>query len=434
MGRVFEMIEAFDSTRGGVLQRCAGRISGLVLVLFLWFPYCVRNLMPLPFAAMLTVAVLIMFNASWSRPRTGTANAIVSFMVLAITGVIAFLVTVVSNSSSVNQEFFFLCLMPSLLYIRKGLLFRPYVRSAEVISTFVCLCIVVPMAVYERFMGVPIFADSLVQEGDSFRAQVGQLHSIILGLFIAASIVPLWKSSSRCIRITGSGLIVLGIVTTGAQGPAVSLLIGALLLVSRHVRKFASKHSLIITFLVAMLGWLLAAMYSDNYIAGNDARAYSTNYRGVLVAQVPKIISEYPFGFGFHKVPTNFLLAQSDLFGTVDLTRTVDSEFVIWTLGFGLLGAIAFFAILYLGLKNLAEVEYPAAILLLMFWVGGTTVAIYSFVNAGFFFAMMIAINFEIRMRSKSGNDRKISINSTVPAAIPSATRKTLDRIPDHDR
>ena len=361
----------------------------ICLLTLLWFPRLIDEVVPLPAACVFVLALLFVVSAVDRRGRGG-GNASVLAVGVLLLGVGASLLADLQVASSVTPYVFLLCFLPMAFLgaaeLSAGRLLATTVRANLVVA----LVVVAPAATLETLTGNPIFADSLLAEDGLSRATVGQYHPIVLGVMLCLTIPSVTLLASRLARAAATGWLLVAVYCTYSQGPLAVCLVAICIAWLPAARGLISRLAGLLSALVFGGLTLVAMSFPTDYVAGHSIAEYSEHYRGVLFAQVPRIIGSAPFGFGLGDFPSGVFTVYSDLLGSIDLVRTFDSEVVLWVLRFGLAGLLAYMIVLHRSLRSLGGERWLAAGMLLTLMLNGITVAVHSWVNVALLMALLV--------------------------------------------
>ncbi len=225
---------------------------------------------------------------------------------------------------------------------------RQWIHVTRALIVLVALAAVIGMV--ESRSGAYVFSGSGLLEAPSrsglLRARAFFPHPLVLALFCCLALALLGQRvvfRHRFARWLLTVIFVLGIVASGSRtGLAIALLtvFGAPAIRTirswRHARVWiilASLGALTLVFGV-VAGYLQA---QGSLVTSADADAASAQYRAELTRQLFGLVGSDPWGTGFGAVPAGVVLFDSS-FGVIDAARTVDSEFALSAIRFGLSG------------------------------------------------------------------------------------------------
>lgn len=213
--------------------------------------------------------------------------------------------------------------------------------------------IVAAMAIVEAIFRVSLLGreyEFLTNQREGLtRALVGSDNSLILGATLAA-LVPLTLilRSTRA-QILVAVLLVGGAWASGSRAPALICTVIAVVQFIPVARAMMSRFALallpITAVVLAALAYLSINVWKP-YIQGSTGIEYSSNYRGALYSLVPDLLSARPFGYLLASPPAGRWMVDSELHGSFDITRSVDSEVVFAAFGLGWVGLTLFVAAL----------------------------------------------------------------------------------------
>ena len=188
--------------------------------------------------------------------------------------------------------------------------------------------------------GEPLFRDGHV------RAVVAAEHPLTLAATLVAC-VPM-AMALRCdyrLRILTVLLLSGGVFATGSRGALGVIVIVAIvrLLVSRRTRARTFGNVVLAYGLVlALVGALYFALTANSQlgsVVSRDSSQASVEYRPVLYRAAEQSLFHRPFGYGLGGLPRGTYQIPSS-FGVLDLSDTVDSEYVLLIFSFGILGLL----------------------------------------------------------------------------------------------
>jgi hypothetical protein len=331
-------------------------LSAALLAIVLIFPKVVQLYLPLRLSVIL-VGILIVY---WEFHRAaelklGNIRPILSalgFIVLTLIVIPTFDYIAVGARDpfiALNAQRFII--LPGLFLccgyaIRKSKSLNIYVNAlvfGGVVSSL--------LALYEQVLGRwLIWQDAtslLYQRGDgSFRSVVAGEHPLVLGTILAA-LTALVHASSFRFRLAIQLVLLAGCFATGSRGPVALGIFALLLTNSKPLWKFLKARMAqgrILLYVSFVVGIFMIFFILEPVASGSSGYDYSGAYRLAISALIPHIISTVPFGYLFGEIPTGTWLLDSELYGVRDLASTVDSELVLLTFNFGILGFIAYIA------------------------------------------------------------------------------------------
>ncbi|AYF97243.1 hypothetical protein D7I47_02585 [Protaetiibacter intestinalis] len=270
----------------------------------------------------------------------------------------------------------------------------------------------VPLAGYEYATHSRI-VESRIPNSNYERAAVGQEHPIVLGTLLVAAI-PMLLGLSRGKRFLGVVVLLLGTAATGSAGPlAVGLVVGAFTILARPDVNAQRSTFLIGTLAVVTTGivtYLSLNVWSSS-LSDADLDSYSVQYRFGLYSLVPHLLQVAPFGFGIAGIPPGEFMLSSGFRGLVDVSATVDSEFVLLVGRVGVGAILICTAAIILAVKAL-KVNRQLSLVFASFLMNGFTVALHAWpgiaITTGFLFA---ACAYAVATR-RSGGDAIASPSS----------------------
>ncbi len=255
---------------------------------------------------------------------------------------------------AVNAEHLFV-LLPAF-----ALLGAAVYRSASgriYLSTLMTVALIVSaVAVAESVFGLSLVGrdyEFLISQREGItRALVAGENSLTLGVSLAAMVPLTLKIPTPWMRYGAAVVLVAGTWATGSRGPAAIAAGVAIVQFIPIARALLQRYTWVVYAGVAaaMVGLALASVFLwTPYIAGNTGIAYSSNYRGALYSLLPRMLVENPFGYALGSPEAGRWMVDSELHGTFDIVRSVDSEIVFAILGLGWIGLALFLAALFVG-------------------------------------------------------------------------------------
>ncbi|WP_210480606.1 O-antigen ligase family protein [Naasia sp. SYSU D00948] len=262
-------------------------------------------------------------------------------------------------------------LVPPLAIVAGALLLRDPVLPLFLRMLRIGAAVLAVLALVEHIRGSFLFPGGISEiglekftsvNGDSFlgggvRAVVATEHPLVLAAILATTL-PITLARVTALRLAEALLLLLGIAATDSAGPFGLGIIAVLivLLVPRSIRSSAlvrpSTAAIAFTGMVVLCALLATFVWEPavDERAGVDA---STQYRFALYALAPDILADYPLGYGIGEKPAGVLLLEHNGI-PLDVSKTVDSELVLLMIQFGIVGALAFLTVLWLGVRRLA--------------------------------------------------------------------------------
>lgn len=367
-------------------------------LLTLWAPRLIAGIGSTYAWVLISLTLLFLSGRLWPQDVGPFAKPLAGLLALPTLSLAAWLVFRVAYTGADSDEyfvlyfaFFTLALLPACIIAGPLGMAHPMWRVLLEANLAIATIVMVPLAIFEWITGTPLLAPSLIVEDGQARAAVGQLHPIILALMFAltAATTPLIRR--RWLRWCSLILLTCGVMATNSQGQMFAIFVAIALSVSKRVRHFLARNA------KAMVGCIVSALvmisctYPRRSIPGDTLAELSSNYRGVLMAQIPVILAERPFGYGFGGIPFGKFVAES-AWGAVDLSHSLDSELVVWAILTGFVGLAAYAWFTYVALKGLSRSYWMGSLLLFVLLVSGLTVALFAWINVAMLFALLIAV------------------------------------------
>lgn len=230
-------------------------------------------------------------------------------------------------------------------------------------------------AVVERRTGRQFFPGDVVNTNFGFTQQVqgaalsddGALrgivasdHPLVLALLLATTVAIVLVGPLRPVRFVELGVLLAGIWATDSSGPLAVAVLAVAVRVSVAVARRAglrfrpSRAAVRVVFAVAVAGLLLAAAFLWHPVIDPTVLDQSTLYRFALYSFIPVAIAAHPLGFGLGGPPRGLFVVESPGH-PLDIAATVDSEFVLMVLRFGVVGLVVFLSIGWIAIRGLLD-------------------------------------------------------------------------------
>jgi hypothetical protein len=378
-------------------------IIAFLLAVVLIFPKIVQLYVPLRLAV-LTVGVLVVY---WELHRgadqkknsirpTLTSLGFILLSIITIPTSDFFAASAGDPFIALNAQRFIL--LPGLFLccayaIHKSRNSKIYVNLLVLVGAFSSL-----LALYEqlqqRWLIWQDLSSSLYQRGDgSFRSVVAGEHPLVLGT-VLASLTALVHVSSFKYKLGLQAILLAGCAATGSRGPLALGLFAVILTNSEplwNFLKYRLAQGRLLLYIVIISGIFIIFVVLEPVASGASGSDYSGTYRLAITSLIPSIISEVPFGYIFGQIPPGIWLLDSELYGVKDLALTVDSELVLLTFSFGILGFIAYVAIFRLSFLALFKRGHFGLFLFLL-TVEGLVLAIHAFDSLGPLYYLSIGL------------------------------------------
>ncbi|BCW11826.1 hypothetical protein NtRootA4_28890 [Arthrobacter sp. NtRootA4] len=310
----------------------------------------------------------------------------------------------ITDESSSESLFRYTLLFPlaglsGFIFSRSGkgpLVARIYV----IVTLFMSL-----LAVVERLSGSFIVAGTyenagrLVRDG-TVRSIVFAEHPLVLSVllicalpFVSKAIHPRWLCFMAYISI------VAGIICTNSRGALVLLGIWVVVAIADRMGLLKSGLTKILKILAAViaalafLGLLLGS--GSEQLDSSSAVDASAEYRTALYTFAARSLIERPLGWGISGLPEGTYFATS-LFGSLDVSKTVDSELALAMFDFGWLGLAAFVTTTFALLRprRIASSFGQAAFLAT---ASGLYLALHSWTGLGSLWWLLIGLAFGLK-------------------------------------
>lgn len=400
-------------------------LASLPLLLTVWAPRLTLMLAPSLVWVAISLGALMLLSmlvpARWA-PFSKPARAVLYAPILA--GIVLVLWRIAQPpDESATAVLYYLTFVAMLVPV--GLLAgRPNLASpfwgSLLRANAVAALVSVAIALYEAITEAPLFAPKLIIEHGQVRAEAGQLHPIILGILLtltAASASTLKTPFRRALLIAA---LFVGVWATNSQGPLVAFVLITLIAANGRIRTMISTWARAITLGLFVALGVVAFTYPTRFIPASTLDQLSANYRGTLLAQVPGMLAERPFGYGLAGVPLGKYVVASQLGGVLDLGRSLDSEPVVWAAMFGMLGLFAYFWLLYIAMKGLRGERWVPSLMLLTLMLSGLSVALVAWLNIAMLLSLLVALVVGERRptRVAHGGERRAAPSASVVTPI----------------
>ena len=235
----------------------------------------------------------------------------------------------------------------------------------------------VPLAVFEYLTGSRIFTPRLITNLE--RAVAGTEHPIVLGMMLSAAI-PLLLGLRWSVRILGVAVLLVGVFTTGSAGPmAASVILSLVVLFARRDRAEQRGVAFIGIGAIAVFAVLAYNALSvwTTRLSDQNMADYNDQYRLAIYSMVPRMLSEAPFGYGLAGLPPGEYYVQSTWLGLMDVSKTLDSEFVLLVAKIGLFGVALAAVAVFFAVRALAY-NRMIGLVFLAFLMNSFTVALHA--------------------------------------------------------
>ena len=256
------------------------------------------------------------------------------------------------------------------------------------------------LAIFERVSGSFIVAGAyensgrLIRDG-SIRSIVFAEHPLVLSVLLLAAVPLVNLSMQRSTLRTLTYLVLVGgVVATNSRG---ALIILAAWLVLKAAGKLGilksgasrlARIGVFVAMLTAFLGMIFGS--SADELSSSTAIDASAEYRSSLYSFAVRSLSEMPGGWGLNGLPEGVYFVPS-YFGTLDISKTVDSELALAIFDFGWFGLIAFVAlmVIQLGARNINSSIGQSGIIVTM---SGFYLALHAWVGLGTIWMLMVGL------------------------------------------
>lgn len=308
----------------------------------------------------LGVGLLLLLTIASAKGAANPARVPRVLKLLAAGGVIALVITWRGVSTTYYDLTNYALLLP--LTVAAGRRLEPEARK-RLFQTFVLLSSIASvLAILEverqsHFFTGGQFFDTPDRDGQ-LRARAFFEQPLILSAFATLAAVHVLidrRARSRFGLVVTTAILFAGIWASGSRSPlvvlaCVALVVAARRLIVRLVGGYSLAASgLLLVLLVAIPSILGALDTSNSFVTSSDADLASAQYRAELYRQIFVTLASHPLGFGIGPLPTGVILVESP-FGILDVANTVDSEYVLAALKFGIPGLLVWVYVIGLAL------------------------------------------------------------------------------------
>lgn len=257
-------------------------------------------------------------------------------------------------------------------------------RCIAVVGTMTAAPAVIEFITGRSLLGRDSEFETYVRD-NSARAVVGAEHPLILGVLLCVAVpftylaIRRWWLRWPCIL-----LLMAGVYATGSRGPwGVTVAVLLLLTVPGLMRFIARHFGLLLFGVMVALGvlWYFASRVWQPVTSSSDTLANSMEYRAAIYSLLPRILLDQPFGYGLGELPAKTWLIRSPS-QIVDITTTIDSQWVLSAMRLGWLGVLLVFALVTVSVLALRR-RLDFGLALFLFTGCGTFVALDAWDGAG---------------------------------------------------
>lgn len=236
--------------------------------------------------------------------------------------------------------------------------------------------------------------------GGHLRARSIYPQSLVLGYHCCLTAVLAAQSRvipRRGLRFAVITFAVAGAYVSGSRGALAVLAIAVVLTLTLRASSRLRSGGYWLLVGAAAAAFVLAppairAMsQATSLVVSSDADAASAELRGELYRRLPTIVRSHPFGVGIGQVPVGTIVYDTPQ-GSVDASRTVDSEYALTGIKYGFLGLAFWLTIIIRHLRRLRarpDALNTAITLSLGF---GTFLALQSWTSIAIVLAMLLGM------------------------------------------
>lgn len=234
-----------------------------------------------------------------------------------------------------------------------------------------------------------------------FRGRAFFPQSLVLAVFCSAAI-PIAVSQKVFRRFDSRVLITVmllgGVFASGSRG-VVACIGVCLCLVLIYRGRSSVRLKYFLCACVVLFGFVVLLVLAGNPFSGSqtslvtstDGATASAQYRAELYRQIVPVLFESPVGTGLGKVPDGIITFRSS-YGTLDASRTVDSEIVLILLKFGAAGGILYVVLWWACIRWLVLTRREYVQSLVVFLFAGVFLALQSWLSIVFTISMLVGV------------------------------------------
>lgn len=397
-------------------------VAGLVYCGVLFYPFVFQGYIKLQwvvFACLVGISL-----ASLARRLLRGGVLIVTCMLLFFTVVYIFSYQIPELSSQATADFLRVYVLVPVTALATGLVLNR-VGDVDLLSAplIVVSLPTAALAVYERLTNKPLIPGRVIGEGNlesgsvytsegTIRAIVGAEHPLVLASLFACAL-PLVVALKISSRLFACAALLGGIWATGSEGLlAVATVIAVLVIGSKYLRRSLTPKTIWPLVAVGLLGFVYysVAVWRPT-ITSVENQIASFQYRTAMYSLVPDILSSNVFGYGLGDAPQGqlYVSAPGDY---IDISRTIDSEYVLLVVELGIIGvliyAVSSFLILRYSLNDESDSTLMRTGLVLV--VCGVFLALHVWATVGSLYLILVGYAFSkawsLRTRSSDRQPR----------------------------
>ena len=414
-GTVIVALSGFAVALGKTLSGRSGLIGLLInLTLFSVFSAgYLKTLFPLRFALALLIVVLGVCAAFSEYAPAERRVRRRNLAVLLTLGVLVIAATVLTSATllpgELDKVFRYVVVIPAAFVVGTQLA-DPAVRQMWMSSYRFWALLFAGAAIVEFLTGRLFFPREgfVVSLGSlTFRSLVLSEHSLVLATLLVAGVPYLALIRSRARRVVAVAVTGVAIWTTGSSGPLILfglVLLGFLVARAGWLRpalwaRLLRWGTMTVLAALLLLGTVLA--YDRQIIVTSTTDDASAQYRLALYASVWPSVLERPLGWGIAGIPEGLLLIPS-AGRIIDLSRTIDSEFVLLALEFGWIGVIVAFALVLLVFRTRA-LTTPVGQSVLLITSAGFFLALHAWLGLSALWLLQLGMLYAMRRGGDAG-------------------------------
>ena len=408
-------LSGFAVALGKTLSGRSGLIGLLInLTLFSVFSAgYLKTLFPLRFALAVLIVVLGVCAAFSEYAPAECRVRRRNLAVLLTLGVLVIAATVLTSATllpgELDKVFRYAVVLPAAFVVGTQLA-DPAVRQMWLSSYRFWALLFAGAAIVEFLTGRLLFPREgfVVSLGSlTFRSLVLSEHSLVLATLLVSGVPYLALIRSRARRVGALAVTGFAIWTTGSSGPLI--LFGLVLLAFLVARGSWMRPWLwarllrwgTVTVLAALVLLGTVLTYNRQIIVTSTTDDASAQYRLALYASVWPSVTERPLGWGIAGIPEGLLLIPS-AGRIIDLSRTIDSEFVLLALEFGWIGVVVAFALVMLVFRTRA-LTTPVGQSVLLITAAGFFLALHAWLGLSALWLLQLGMLYAMRRGENSG-------------------------------
>ena len=376
--------------------------AGLIYCGVLFYPFIFQGYIKLQWVVFACLVGITLASLARTLLRGGVL--VVTCMLLFFTTVYIFSYQIPELSSQATADFLRVYVLVPGTALTTGLVLN---RVGDVNLLSAPLIVVslptAALAVYERLTNKPLIHGRLIGEGNlesgsvftsegTIRAIVGAEHPLVLASLFACA-MPLLVAFNVSYRLFACAALLGGIWATGSEGLlAVASVVATFVIGSEYLRRAFTPKIIWPLVAVGLLGFVYysVAVWTPT-ITSVENQIASFQYRTAMYSLVPDILGSNVFGYGLGDAPQGQLYVSAPG-NYIDISRTIDSEYVLLVVELGIIGlliyAISSFLILRFSLNDESDAALMRAGLVLV--VCGVFLALHVWATVGSLYLILV--------------------------------------------